>query len=515
MKRSIDRQMLVCAALVTIMVVCGSILYTRLALADRSLHADEALYGYWARMVASGRDVLLISTVVDKPPLYPYVLALSFRLFGPSLAAARLPNMLVSALSIVLVYRLGTMLYDREIGLAAALLQTLSPFTILFGPTAFTDPLMVALVLGALLFALQGRSGLAGLALGLAAATKQSGLFFLPLVLGFMVVRARQGGQNSLWRVRPVARAALGFAVVLLLLLLWELPRQVEHGFLAQGWIHYGGLRETDPFDLLNELGKWAELLRYVTASPFLNTVLLLGLPALLIYALTDWTAGERPGFVARACARLEREDSQLARRYDVLLLTFAFLYLEMHLLVSFNPWDRYLLGLVPLLGLLLARAVRLLLSLVLPRRVWMARAVLALAILAALLASPARTAACAGYPIGSDHWAYQEFNQVSDYIWQNVPADAVIYHHWLGNYFLFYLFDAPQTVRWYGTPADLAAESATRDEGRPRYLVTTSGEDVDPLEAELSEQGLSLELLHRVFSPAETSVFGIYLITG
>ena len=48
--------------------------------------------------------------------------------------------------------------------LAAALLLALSPFDIQFAPTAFTDPLMVALAWAACLAALRGRHLTAGLA---------------------------------------------------------------------------------------------------------------------------------------------------------------------------------------------------------------------------------------------------------------------------------------------------------------------------------------------------------------
>lgn len=51
-------------------------------IAGQRFHGDEAIYGYWAQLVASGQDPLLISVPLDKPPLFIYLLAGVFRLPG-------------------------------------------------------------------------------------------------------------------------------------------------------------------------------------------------------------------------------------------------------------------------------------------------------------------------------------------------------------------------------------------------------------------------------------------------
>ena len=144
---------------------------------------DEALYATWGLQIATGADPMLDDEPVDKPPLHPYMLALSFLLSalpGPSgtgpghETAARLPSLLASLTGIALLYALVQALYgERWTGLLAALLLALSPYDLLFASTAFTDPLLVAWVLGALLAAAKSRPGLAGLLSGLAATTKQ------------------------------------------------------------------------------------------------------------------------------------------------------------------------------------------------------------------------------------------------------------------------------------------------------------------------------------------------------
>ena len=55
-------------------------------------HPDEALYAYFARLIASGHDPMLAGVVVDKPPAAFYLTALSLLAMGPNELAARLPE---------------------------------------------------------------------------------------------------------------------------------------------------------------------------------------------------------------------------------------------------------------------------------------------------------------------------------------------------------------------------------------------------------------------------------------
>jgi len=51
-------------------------------LSDNRLHADEAWYGYWGLLIGRGVDPWLAHVPLDKPPLLPYLLALSEWLAG-------------------------------------------------------------------------------------------------------------------------------------------------------------------------------------------------------------------------------------------------------------------------------------------------------------------------------------------------------------------------------------------------------------------------------------------------
>ncbi|NUN53266.1 MAG: hypothetical protein HUU06_10850 [Planctomycetaceae bacterium] len=130
---------------------------------------------------------------------------------------------------------------------------------------------------------------------------------------------------------------------------------------------NYGGLT-TDAASFGERWWGFVELLAYGTASPLLNGIFIAGLPLLLGYGV--WTClrattDHRP--IRLAQGRLPTAENSLpcapaplrpcsATQTDWLFTLFTLLFLLGHALFSFQIWDRYLLGLMPLLALLLAR---------------------------------------------------------------------------------------------------------------------------------------------------------------
>ena len=166
-------------------------------LTNYPLHRDEALYGYWAQLIASGRDPLLLSPWVDKPPLVLYLLAADIRAFGASELALRLPGLIASLLLVLVTFGFARRAYGVRVALIAAGLLTLSPFAILFAPTAFTDPWLALWLVAAAWAALARRPFLAGLLLGLAVASKQQGVLGVPLVFALLIAAGGQEEQEE------------------------------------------------------------------------------------------------------------------------------------------------------------------------------------------------------------------------------------------------------------------------------------------------------------------------------
>ena len=515
------------------------------AFANR-FHADEALYATWAMQVASGRDVLLAKSPLDKPPLAFYTMAASLFVFGRVEIAARLPSLIASVVSVALAWRWSRILHPSPFILHpssftphpssfAALVTALSPFSIAFGGTAFLDPLMVMWGLAACVAAGRGRAGWGGLFLGLAFATKVQGLLFAPLVLftagfspqrregypisleslprrwrlrgslAFMLVIIRKcsrpassravrvpadGEHSSPRRLRGSSAFVAGFGSVVAAVALWSLARGGTP-FYVQQTINYGGIRLAFTSELGPRLNAWLGLLPYVF-GPVLGAGLAIGLPILLLDAF------------------LRRPRTRQAA-VDALLCVYALGFLAFHWLLAFPVWDRYLLILVPVLAMLLGRWISWLVSWLVG---WPADRVsvrspanhqtiqrtnhsttqLSTFILMALLILPFSFQATQnGAPIGGDHGAHDGIDRVEAYL-RDLPMGTVVYDHWLGWELDFYLWDAALYRAYFDTPADLARDLRAFGRVTPHYLVVPMGESSSKVERVIAAEGFALK---------------------
>ena len=487
-------------------------------------HADEALYGYWGLLIGLGRDPWLATVPVYKPPVLPYLVAGVQALFsnpggssgGNCEFAVRLPGLAAGLLMVPLVAALAHALYDgRWTAAAAAVGMALSPFAILFSATAFTDPPMVALGLAACVAAARGRPGWAGLLAGLAFATKQTGLVWVPLALGASFVQSpRSEVRSPKSEVYSARSAVLGprsavrslksdwslvishwsffiflFSFVALLVFAWDMVRvgQGAESFWQMGVTGYGGLRLIWPQELWARLCEWVGLARYLFVSPAVSGVLLVGLPLLI-----------RPKSEVRSLRSEVRGHSLGRSRYargslaDLLLVFFSLVYFLFHWLWAFPVWDRYLLPLVPVLAVLLGRVLARF-----AHRLQSAIAYCSLFIVhlsfVILLVVPAFNAAHSRYPVGGDHGAYDGINEVAAFL-RGLPEGAVVYQHWLGWHYEYYLFDAPVYLAYWPTPAWLARDVRAFGAEEPRYITFPSWESPARVEWALAGVGYELE---------------------
>lgn len=516
-------------------------------LATNRFHHDEAVYSRWALDIASGRDIMVSGSPVDKPPLFLYLQALSIALLGATETAARLPALVATVASVLVVYRLGERLFGRDTGLLAAFLLAAAPYSILFAATAFTDPLMVTFVLAAALAAIEGRWGWAGIGLGLAFMTKQQGLLFLPLVVGLgwvapLSTSAQSGATGARWHDCRSVRFLIGLAWVVGTTMVWDVARGRHPGFLEQSLMSYSMLTP-----LLERtwqrLTDYIDLLRYATGSPLLNRVVVAGLPILLavdvlqLKLTADRASVPRSLRPGEGMAMLVDDGSvQVLRRAaaaDIVIAVFSSLFLVVHVLFAFQVWDRYLLGLIPLSALLLARLLTLpwrigsrlarLVSMWTPgagaarcaadAHVWTHcfYVVGLLALVLAAVAGPLQDAAASRLPVGGDHGAYDGIEQVADFF-KAVPANTTLYHRWLGAHWRFYLWGSPYDFRAWTSPDDLAAQAASRP-GARRYIVFPSWHSATEARLALESRALTLREVHRTLRRDGSVSFIVYTI--
>jgi tetratricopeptide (TPR) repeat protein/4-amino-4-deoxy-L-arabinose transferase-like glycosyltransferase len=135
-----------------------------------------------------------------QPPLYPYFLALVYKVNGPGYWAPRLVQAAIGALSCALLYLLGRRLFSAGVGLAAAGLAALYGPLIFFEAEFLPPVLAVFLDLLVLLSLLRAASGgqflISGLLLGIAALCVPNILLFLSFALLWVF-----------WQSRPLSSA--------------------------------------------------------------------------------------------------------------------------------------------------------------------------------------------------------------------------------------------------------------------------------------------------------------------
>jgi hypothetical protein len=468
-------------------------------IAANRFHGDEALYSYWGLLIASGKDVFLrYGVIVDKPPVLLYTLALFFKVFGHSETAARLPSILASLAGIVIVYHIVLQLADARAALLSALFLTLSPFDIQFAPTAFTDPLMVCLVLISCFLALKRWHLLAGLAAGLAVMTKPTGVIFLPLPLFFAAL-----AWQKQWRSRRFGFALLalgaGFVAVLAAVFCWDVVIRVNTvNFFSASATRYGGLRIVPWERIVPRLQGWLRQLQYLTGSTALNTVLVLGVPILLAYSLHKRRV--RPGWAL-----------------DWALAAFFLYFVAFHTVFSFSIWDRYMLGLAPVAAILLARVLLLPHDALLEaqqRPLWskVAYLVTLAVFLAAVLVRPTQLALRYGFPVGGDHGAFQGIDTVAEYFRANAAPGSIVFHKWLGWHYSFYMFDLPLDYYYYPNH-EFVLETSRSLPNLEKYVVFPSWTSEAELQTVLNNGGWELSELYRTYRPDGTLSFTIYRI--
>jgi 4-amino-4-deoxy-L-arabinose transferase-like glycosyltransferase len=483
-------------------------------------HHDEARYATWALEIASGNNPWLAEIPIDKPPLFFYAVAGTMSLLGATETAARLPSILATVCIVGLTFGLGRKLYNSGVALLAAWLVALSPFTILFAPTAFTDPMLVAWVLAGCLAAAYGRGGWAGVLLGLAIGTKQQGVLFVPLVIGLVVIGRQPpvaGDRRSASRsaLFALARFLLTLLVTLIPLFLWDSTRHQSPGFWQLSLANYGGLT-TNLSGFSERWRGFIELLRYGTASSTLNAIFIVGLPLLLIYDVwrvlkqrTNKTSQPANQQTTTPSTDFTGQASYPHQyRYDWLFSLFILALLVGHAWFSFQIWDRYLLGLIPFLALLLARILLLPWSIL--QDFWLHRhpdlllfsrwilIIILIVLIAVTLTPPVQDAVNARYPLGSNSKALQGIEQVVAYLQGHAGANNTLYHRWLGTHWRFYLWDYPYDLQYWESPRALA------DKARPGHLIAVPTWQSDTeVRLALTEAGLELRELTRAYSPA------------
>ncbi len=156
------------------------------------LFSDSEIYNNWALGIANegrwiGSDVFFMA------PVYPYILALFYKVFGDSIFIVRLFQIIVSSLNIFIIYLVGRNLRSRNVGYIAAAIASVYSVFIFYSGAILSETLQTFVVSILIYFISKDATKFdkkdwfkIGLLLGVSALFRGNILLFLPFVLVYL-----------------------------------------------------------------------------------------------------------------------------------------------------------------------------------------------------------------------------------------------------------------------------------------------------------------------------------------
>lgn len=315
-------------------------LYLRLTYAREASPFIDEYTTIWVaqRTIQYGYPVFSTGAIYSQGMLFTYLDALAFKLFGFSELVARMPSLILSVISIPLLYWVGRKLFSPWVGLIAAALLTFDPQAIIWGGRARNYALLLLMALLSTFFFYKGviyredRSyrRLSFLLLLGAVFTHIQASLLLPAYLLLALLRR---GWRWFLRITVIAEHLLLIAGMAVSVELYRLMR-------PPGWTEVGEGRPPLGFSLniLKAIRRYKPFFvgpDHLPIVGFLTLLVILG----LFYLYLTW---RRQG---RIIITFAGEESSLLFLY----LLFGVLMLEMIFVVGERRWSyRYLFMLSP-----------------------------------------------------------------------------------------------------------------------------------------------------------------------
>ena len=180
---------------------------------------DAQQYDAWAQQIASGQ--WMGSEVFYQTPLYPYLMAVIFKLAGHYLLGVRLVQVMLGALSCVLLGVAGRRFFNQRVGLIAAFLLALYPPAIFFDgliQKSSLDLFFITLLL-AVLAEFHHRPHwkwllAAGVVIGAFALNRENARVLYPIVMAWLIFYFRDARLKNRMAWAAILTAAIAAALL-------------------------------------------------------------------------------------------------------------------------------------------------------------------------------------------------------------------------------------------------------------------------------------------------------------
>jgi outer membrane protein assembly factor BamB len=255
--------------------------------------ADEQTYSQWAYHMVKTGDYLTpwafgdVSFWIVKPPLYMWLVSLSYQAFGVSNVTSRLPSAIFGSLSLILVFYLGKKLYNSYVGFISALvLGTFATFYS-FSKHAMVDVTFTFFIVASVYFFVVSEktekplryAALSGVFFGLALMTKQLQALLIPLII-FAFLLASRGSMRFLFK----KHFTLFWTTGLMLFSPWLIYMVVSYGepFWQNYFVYSAFTRTMNPIE--GHAGSYLFYFNYLISNEYLLAILLPFSVGLCIY---------------------------------------------------------------------------------------------------------------------------------------------------------------------------------------------------------------------------------------
>ncbi|PJF40405.1 MAG: hypothetical protein CUN54_05360 [Phototrophicales bacterium] len=477
---------------ILILLIAAGLRFNALAHNTR-FHPDEALFATFARGAALNAEWWLPGSL-DKPPLSIYAMAVSMQLFAAQQDenrlwdfdvhhgefAARVPNTFASIVLVAVVYAMAKNLSNMEHHrgetclaptLLTVMLTALSPFAIAFSATAFTDGLMLLWMSLALLTIVRRRWMLSGFFLALSVASKQQGILYLPLVIG--LGWARYGLSR-----RDIMRFLIPLMGGIALLIGWDMLRPGSSIFALAANNNNPERLFIRADEILPRLMTWLDYGRVIAGPTWLTIVLtIVGLGGIADYQAQPHHEENDKNFNAETQRHRVKilhfffASLRLKKNTYTILLLYIIGFGLLYWLTPLNTYDRYLLPILPVIWVVMARGITDTIHNVGAQRAIPLQIVFTVIVF--IFALPTAIHTSNGYThVGGDLDEHSGIDDLAAYL-NGKPLGAIIYDRWLGWELGYYLGEwTDKRVVYYPTPKILVDDALLQPDPAPRYFV-------------------------------------------